>query len=244
MQRIDLTPAWLLDARPYSDTSALVEMFSAEHGRLSLIAKGARTQKSPWRGLLQPLQPLLLAWRINGEVGTLTGAELRGSAITLTGDTYWAAQYVHELLIRLLPRYEPHTLIYTRYDALLQQLCVVQDVRPALRHFELFLLQALGYALNLHTTLDDEPVLPQGYYRWREQGLLTCIASHPHALAGAHVLAMAQTLDDAQNLTWLGDDAILKTAQQLLRHAIDEKIGIPPLRTPQLLRELRQLRTV
>mgnify|MGYP000668136443 CR=1 FL=1 len=40
--RVSLQPAFVLHSRPYRDTSLLLEVFTAEYGRLSLVGKGAR----------------------------------------------------------------------------------------------------------------------------------------------------------------------------------------------------------
>lgn len=65
--------AFILHTRPYGETSLLLEAFSAEFGRIGLLAKGARRGKSPWRGLLQPFRLLLMSWRRRRELGLLTG---------------------------------------------------------------------------------------------------------------------------------------------------------------------------
>ena len=39
--KVDQQPAYLLHARPFSETSLLVDLFTREYGRLMLIAKGA-----------------------------------------------------------------------------------------------------------------------------------------------------------------------------------------------------------
>ena len=67
--RVTLAPAWVLHARPYRDTSLLLEVLTDEHGRVGLVARGVRGPRGRWRGLLQPLQPLLMSWSGRGELG-------------------------------------------------------------------------------------------------------------------------------------------------------------------------------
>jgi len=66
----------LLRRIPYSDTSLIVHMITETHGRLSLMARGARRMKSPFRATLEPLYALSLRWRPGRTgMGTLTEVE-------------------------------------------------------------------------------------------------------------------------------------------------------------------------
>ena len=58
-RRIEHEAAFVLHSHPYSETSLLVEAFSRSHGRLPLVAKGARRQASSLRGVLLAFQPLV-----------------------------------------------------------------------------------------------------------------------------------------------------------------------------------------
>ncbi len=147
--RIEFEPAYLLVQRPYRETSQLLEAFSAGHGRLGLVARGARGPRSRLRGLLQPFTPLLLSWTESGELGTLTGAESGGAAPTLLGERVFHGWYLNELLIlKLLQRHDAHPRLYQDYVAALGELGGKQ-AEAALRIFEKRLLIELGYALPL-----------------------------------------------------------------------------------------------
>jgi len=60
--RIDNEPGFVLHTWPYRETSLVVEIFSRQHGRVALIARGARRPRSAMRGQIQPFTPLLLSW--------------------------------------------------------------------------------------------------------------------------------------------------------------------------------------
>ena len=79
-ESIPLERAFVLHRREYSESSLLVDFFTEHHGRLTLLAKGARRGKSPLKAVLQPFTPLLLRWAGKGELKTLTKAE----AISMT----------------------------------------------------------------------------------------------------------------------------------------------------------------
>ncbi|WP_171910141.1 DNA repair protein RecO, partial [Rickettsiella grylli] len=73
-----LQAAYILHTRPYRDTSLLIDAFTAQHGRISLIAKGARGirgKKSRFKGTLQAFVPLLLSWRGKTDLLSLINAE-------------------------------------------------------------------------------------------------------------------------------------------------------------------------
>ncbi len=72
-----LQPAYVLHSTPYRDTSVLLEVFTPDHGRIGLVARGVRSAKSRLRGVLQPFRPLLISWYSKGDLGTLTTAELQ-----------------------------------------------------------------------------------------------------------------------------------------------------------------------
>ena len=161
MTRDQLQPAYVLHRRDYGDTSLLLEVFAAAHGRLPLIAKGARRARragSSQAALLQPFIPLLLGWTGRGEVRTLTRAEPAGRAATLTGDALYCGFYVNELLLRLLGRHDPDQLIFAAYQRVLSELAG-DDLDTPLRRFELVLLAQLGYRPPLDRDAESgEPV--------------------------------------------------------------------------------------
>ncbi|MDZ7821401.1 MAG: DNA repair protein RecO [Candidatus Marinimicrobia bacterium] len=54
------TPAFVLKINPKGESSSVVHVFSRDFGKLILLAKGARTAKSPFKGLLEPFSLLNL----------------------------------------------------------------------------------------------------------------------------------------------------------------------------------------
>src|SRR3546814_20495683 len=113
--RVVLEPAYLLNRRLYQDSSLLLEAYTRNHGRVGLVARGARGPKSKLRGVLQTFSPLLLSWSTTGELGTLTGAEAAGPPLLLSGERIFHGWYLHELLMRLLPRQDPHPALFEAY---------------------------------------------------------------------------------------------------------------------------------
>lgn len=144
-------PGYVLHARAYRETSLLLEVLSRDHGRLGLVARGARRARGQaQRAMLQPLQPLLLSWRGKGELLTMSAVEPAGAAVSLQGDALLSAFYVNELLMRLLPRGEAQEELFWRYATCLGQLAVAAaPISWTLRRFERDMLTAIGYSLEL-----------------------------------------------------------------------------------------------
>ncbi len=147
--RVEAQRAYVLHHHDYSESSLLVELFTREHGRVGVIAKGARRPRSRQRALLAPFQPLLVGWSGKGELGVLTGAEAAGPAWNLQGEALYCGFYVNELLLRLVHRHDPHEGLFDAYSACLKSLQEKSSPEAPLRRFEFQLLQELGYGLVL-----------------------------------------------------------------------------------------------
>lgn len=228
-QRIELAPAYVLHARPFGDTSLLLEIFTASHGRVGLIAKGARAPKSRKRVLLQVLQPLLISWRESGELGTLTGVESAAAAVSLSGEPLFCAWYANELLLKLCTRHQAHPLLFAAYARLLLRLA--NDAEAALRTFERVLLDELGYGLEL-----PESLLPaETYHYLPSQGFRPAAPSDDaeDCYAGAALMALR---DDA-----LSEAEHYRAARRLMRSALSPLLAGRTLESAALLRQLKAL---
>lgn len=142
-------PGFVLHARAYRETSLLLEVLSRRHGRVGLVARGARSARSRWRNLLQPFRPLLLGWSQRGELGTLTGAEEVATLPPLRGESLMCGLYANELLVRFLHRSDPHPEVFETYRELVAALASGEPTQPLLRLFERDLLQSVGLGLQL-----------------------------------------------------------------------------------------------
>lgn len=234
-RRVQHEPAWVLHHRPFRDTSRILDILSRDHGRLSLVARGSRSAKSRLRGILRPFTPLSLSWVSRSDLGTLTGAELAGSATTLSGDALFSAYYVNELLLKLLHKHDPQPGIFAIYSEAITKLATGNDVVLTLRQFEIELLRMLGYALNLHHDANSQQQLvADRRYEYRpEQGPVPVGDSHgPMVFTGAALLAIG-----AENFE---QQAVLRDAGRLLREVIAFHLDGRELQSRKVLMELRQ----
>lgn len=228
-RRVTLEPAYVLHRRPFGNTSLLLEMFTAEHGRVGAVARGARSPRARRRGVLQAFRPLLVSWSGRSELVTLTTCEDAEPAPVLQGRGLFAAFYLNELLMRLFGRHDPHPEVFTAYRDALDGLAGGGGVEPVLRRFEVLLLGALGYGLALEQEVDTgRPIEPGIRYHYRlEEGPVRAGAGETElTLDGATLLALARGVDM--------DDRELGEAKRLTREALALYLGHRPLKTRAL----------
>ena len=234
-QRVQEQPAYLLHQRAFRDSSQIIDVLSQNYGRLSLVARGSRSAKSRYRGVLRPFHPLSISWTIKSDMGTLTGAESVGKLRPLQGENLMAGFYLSELLLRLLHRHDPQPEVFGAYDQALSQLADAPEVAPVLRRFEMRLLQLLGYGLNLDCdSYTQQPLSPDHYYEYRlEQGPIE--VDHKD---GAYVFSGAEILGVAEERFEQPD--VLRCAGRLMRQVIDFHLEGKELNSRKVLKEMRR----
>lgn len=220
VRRVQQQPAYLLHHRPFRDSSLLLDVFSEEYGKLALVARGARSAKSRLKGVLRPFMPLRMSWLLRSDLGTLTGAELDGSPLTLVGDSLLSAYYVNELILHFLHRHDAQPEVFSAYRQTVVRLAAVVDPAPTLRNFEIELLRLLGYALNLeHESATQQPLKAAASYEYRaDQGaVLVGRETGPMVFSGDLLLGIHEHRFD--------DTETLRAANRLLRRVIAHHLG-------------------
>lgn len=235
-QRIQDAPAFVLHSYPYRETSLVLEVFSREHGRVALVARGARRPRSLLRGLLMGFQPLALSWFGKHELRTLHRAEWQGGQPQLRGKALLCGFYLNELLLNLTMRDDPHERLFDYYRLALQRLAGEEDHATILRCFEKYMLQELGYALLLEREADgDRPIDAIAQYRYViERGAvpLTCAGPSGLAMRGKTLLDMAA--DDYR------DPFSAQQSKQLMRALLNHYLGGKVLHTRELIKDLQK----
>lgn len=232
-RRVWLAPAYVLHQRAYRDTSRIVEVFTSEHGRLTLFARGANGPKSTLRGVLRPFQRLLLSWSGRSEACQLVSAELDGALTTLAKERLMSGFYMNELLLKLTERCDPHREVFDAYAGCVEALCGGESEEASLRRFEKRLLDNLGYGLDLSRAANGEPIAPDAYYRFAaERGAQPCIAEAPGAIYG-------RSLADLEDERF-ADARSLQDAKRVLRAALEACLEGRPLKSREVMRAMRR----
>jgi DNA repair protein RecO (recombination protein O) len=234
-RRVHNEPAWLLHHRPFRDSSQILDILSRDHGRLSVVAKGSRGAKSKLRGILRPFLPLQLSWVMRSDLGTLTGAEMNGAPLSLTGDALISGYYVNELILKLTHRHDPQPEIFAAYGETIEQLVGSEDVAPSLRQFEIELLRMLGYALNLdHDTQTRQALRAEQQYEYRAGEGPVPVSDRDGSLVftGSELVAIGKQS--------FADRVVLKNAGKLLKHVIAYHLDGRQLKSRKVLREMHR----
>lgn len=236
--RIEQQPAFVLHSYPWRETSLIVDVLSRDHGRVALVARGAKRPTSQFRGLLAAFSPIAVSWSGRAEIKTLIRAEWVGGLTPLRGDELLSAFYLNELLVRLLARGDPHEELFFSYARTLRELSFERPRREqALRGFELDLLREIGVAPSFEHSGDGTPIQAGAWYRVDPEhgvqsigaphvGAEYCVPGHVmQALARRDLVAVAQAVE----------------ARSLLRQLIGYHLRGRPLNTHRILSDLRKL---
>ncbi len=237
--RIDQQPAFVLHSYPWRETSLIVDMMTRDHGRVAVVARGAKRPTSQFRGLLAPFAPIAICWSGRAEIKSLVRAEWVGGLAPLRGDELLSAFYLNELLVRLLARGDPHEELFFSYVRTLRALSLdAQRREEALRGFELDVLREIGVAPSFATAGDGQPVNTEHWYRVDPEHGVRRVADPgsqdgEFCVRGHTMLALAQR--DPAVLGQSGD------VRALLRQLIGYHLRGRPLNTQRILADLRTL---
>jgi DNA repair protein RecO (recombination protein O) len=235
-QRVDGAPAYLLHAHPFSESSLVLDVFARNHGRLALLARGARRPRSALRSVLLGFQPLELGWFGGGEVKTLAKAEWVGGLPLLTGKSLLLGYYLNELLLKLLPREDAHPVLFDAYADVLAALAHGATETAELRRFEKTLLRELGYGLALDRDAESgRPVQADRRYVYLlEKGAVEAPDDeNASSLAGKTLLDLAA--DD------YSDPRTLAESKTLMRQLMAHYLGGQALQSRRIFMELLEL---
>jgi len=245
-RHVRLQPAYVLHHRPYRDTSRILELFSRDHGRLTLFARGVvrgpstgarKAGKSPaLMPLLQPFNRLLVSWSGRDEAGQLTAVEFDGAFLALPPGRLVSGCYINELLINLVARHDEQADVFGLYAQTIETLKTCEDLLRPLRVFEKRLLEAIGYGLQLEREAQSgAPILPEHTYLYRlDHGAarVAGVADGGALFSGASLLSLAREE--------LADAASCADARRLLRGALDRCLEGRELKTRQVMHALHR----
>jgi DNA repair protein RecO (recombination protein O) len=222
--------AYLLHRTPYSNSSLLVECFTREHGRFPAIAKGVKGNKKHAQVLLQPFNPILIKFSGKGEVKTLSGYEQEADAPILKGKNIYCGFYLNEIMMRILARNDPHADLFTYYENALRELSATTDIEPALRSFEVALLNELGYGLLLEEDVETgEQIKHESFYTYElERGPREIANPDSNAINGSTLYALAG------NIPY--NDREKSQARRLMRRVLAHYLGDRPLKSRELFK--------
>lgn len=247
-KRITDEPAYVLHRYDWSESSLILEVFTRTHGRIALIARGAKKPSSNFRPILLPLQPLHVAFGGDAEIRNLKSAEWLGGHVMPTGDALLSGYYLNELLMRLLARDDPHSALFDAYAATVQLLAnqgFTNTLEVALRAFELRLLRDIGLLPHLDIqTATLAPLEPNvSYVLLPEAGLREAHDDDRASMSGAQWQQLQAALDGISPFadTMQACISCLPELKSQLRFLLHYHCDVRVLKTRQMMIDLQDL---
>ncbi|KEY91483.1 DNA repair protein [Candidatus Photodesmus blepharus] len=223
-----LQRCFIIHRRVYGESSFILDVFSEESGRVTLISKGSRSKYSNLRGILQSFTPLLLQWFGSGSIKTLAQAEAIALGLPLSGIALYSAMYVNELIDRVLVLEVAMPALFRDYLHVLIELAQADNPEPALRRFELALLAEMGYGVDfLHCAENGHPIDPELIYRYRaEEGFVLSVRRDSLTFFGRELVLFSKR----QFIT----KEELRAVKRFTRIALKAYLGNKPFKSREL----------
>lgn len=231
----ELTSAYILHTRHYRETSLLIDFFTEQYGRLSVVARGARGRNR--KSTFQPFTELLIGVAGSSDLKMLSYCEPKSGALLIAGGKMFFGMYINELLTRVLGRYDPMTTLYRSYAQLLHSLSLEEeDSEISLRRFEFDLLSELGYGVVFeYEVVSGERIFSDQWYHYEpDTGFIRTITrgNARQVFSGEQLLAISR-----------GDFTLRSTklaAKHITRQALLPLLGGKPLNSRELFSARRQ----
>jgi len=141
----------LLSSRRHGESSAIIDVFTPDHGRHAGVVRGGASRKMA--PVLQPGAQLDVSWRarLEDHLGTYQAELVRSRAALVMGDRLALAglNAVTALLLFCLPEREAHTPLYQKSEQLLDLLGQSEIWPLAYLKWEMALLEDMGFGLDL-----------------------------------------------------------------------------------------------
>tara|TARA_B100000497_G_C7533113_1_gene323192 strand:- start:68 stop:754 length:687 start_codon:yes stop_codon:yes gene_type:complete len=224
MTRVENSPAFLIHRRMYQGNSLLLDFFTKDHGKLRLIARGARSSKTS----LQMFQCLSISFKGKGDLKSLSQWEISDEPRRLLGNDLIMAIYVNELIQRLLPEGDEHSEIFESYWAYIKNISTLDsnEKEYKLRIFENQLLKDLGYGLDFEDDINGNTINKDFQYDFIEHQGFSFNGNG--VISGSTLLHLSNSNEPITNSNEL---SILK---KMNRKRLKSLLGDKPLKSKEL----------
>lgn len=221
--------AYVLDVKPFQETSAIVQVFSAKLGRYSVVFRnvyGQAKKSQQLRSYLQTANMIELSYSSNSSAMPLVfHADLIKSAAIPTSKNYLLLSYINELLLKLLPEHLALEDIFNTYAKILPNIVQGDEVEQSLRQFEWSFLQELDSQTDWYYCVGSgaEIMADQTYQFQLGQGFKQCHDADAYRILGADIIAVRES--DFSNAE------VVKAAKWIFRQLIKQQLGSKKLRS-------------
>ena len=219
--------AVILHSRKYKESSVLLTLWMPAYGKLNAIARMSLSKKN--HACYQPFSLLSVDVKLpksTGGLANIRALELEKSYVAGSYLSQLSRLYLNELLYWLLPQDHHDESLFGSYLLVIEGL-VHDDVSRLLRHFELQLLESMGYAFQVEHDELNNHIQPAIYY-----AMAPLSAFYPtsveYGVLGKFVLQFQQPVS-----SW--DGQTLKVLQKFIRMNLDACLQGRALKTRELL---------
>jgi len=224
IQRIHAEPGYILHIRPYRETSAILDVFTKNHGRIHLVGRGLRKSSSKKNRPPELFTKYEFAFvSSHSELYTLTGMEVVNDCAHLFSPyQLCCCLYLNELLLRVLQREDAHHEVFVDYQTVLQNIYQRshESIEINLRLFEKKLLQNLGYGICFNNIKAEEFYIFQS-----SKGFVKVLRDTKDSISGKGLKAFAN------------DEVLIedrRAIKKMMRETLLPLIGDRPLKTREL----------
>lgn len=187
--------AFILHRRDYRETSRILTCFTRDYGRIDMICKGCRKAGKSQK-IVEPFRHYRLTWAGRSDLKTLVNVdELQVPVLPGEADRLYCAFYLNELLSGVIRFAESDPALFDLYHNALQALATHggSSVQHILRHFELNMIQAMGYGISLQYEADGVTAIhPEENYGLRpDHGFYKTSANNELLARGDSILALS-----------------------------------------------------
>ena len=226
--RVTDQPAYILHRRDWQNSSLILDLFTLDHGCLSVLARGGKASKSS--ALFQPFYHLLISWSGRSELKTLVSID--GSSTPIDEKQYLPLLYVNELLTAFLPRQEPNPELFVLYRELITN--AVRDFgEEQLREFEREMMKILGYFPDTSQDAESgESIIGDQFYQFiASSGFIPCEVKDQNAIGGHTIIDWNRNQYENQQ--------VLQLAKTIMRCIIDFNLHGKKLKSRDIYQQIK-----
>ena len=185
----------MLSRIDFGEADRVVTVYSRQLGKLRVVAKGARRPLSRLGPHLEYFCRTQLMLTKGRDLDVVTGAETINAHLALRAnlDAYGHASHMVELVARLTEERQENAVVFDLLAGSLQLLAEGVDPYHVTRHFELALLNHLGYRPELQQCVECRESLTQAPHPFvANLGGYLCEQCQPRGVALRHITVDAQ----------------------------------------------------
>ena len=237
--------AVVLHVRAWRETSLLIELLTQEHGRIGCVARSVNgAKKHAFRAALQPFQLIRFNAAQKTELAHLSAAESVDNLPVLAEDVALSVFYINELILRLVPKHDPHQHLFELYLELRTMLKTVDLDRShlawILRQFERDFLDLLGLGIDLSHDVHGVSIdAGSRYWIDPEAGARQVIVERNEI--GSQVRVIKGSVLLALRANALPDKEHLRMMRLIMRDLLNYHLNYKPLKSWELMQDLQRL---